>query len=68
MVMTARRRRGLGSSAPGLFFVPRKEVTQLVTWMLVTVGYAAPAVVGAFGLRAAGHAATRLGRAAGLSR
>ncbi|HXV95761.1 MAG TPA: hypothetical protein VD695_04360 [Gaiellaceae bacterium] len=43
-------------------------MTQLVTWMLVTVGYAAPALVGAFGLRSAGDAATRLGRAAGLSR
>jgi hypothetical protein len=39
----------------------------VVTWMLVTVGYAAPAVVGAVGLRSAGDAATRLGRAAGLS-
>jgi hypothetical protein len=34
--------------------------------MLVTVGYAAPAVVGGLGLRSAGAAVTRVGRAAGI--
>ncbi len=37
----------------------------MVTWTLVTVGYAAPALIGAVGLKVTGDVATRLGRAAG---
>lgn len=45
--------------------MPVKEVNGLVTWMLVTVGYLAPALVGGIGLGHAGDVAARLGRAAG---
>jgi hypothetical protein len=37
----------------------------MVTWMLVTVGYVAPALVGGIGLGHAGDIAARLGGAAG---
>lgn len=36
----------------------------MVTWTLVTVGYVAPSVLGAVGLRTAGDAVARWGRAA----
>jgi len=45
--------------------VPAKEVNWMVTWMLVTVGYVAPALVGGVGLRNTGDVAARLGRVAG---
>lgn len=35
-----------------------------MTWTLVTVGYAAPGVLGAIGLRNAGETVARWGRAA----
>jgi hypothetical protein len=45
--------------------MPAKEVNGLVLWMLVTVGYVAPALVGGIGLGHTGDVATRLGGAAG---
>jgi hypothetical protein len=36
----------------------------MVTWTLVTVGYLAPSVLGAMGLKTTGEAVTRWGRAA----
>ena len=36
----------------------------MVTWTLVTVGYAAPSLLGAVGLKTAGEVAARWGRAA----
>lgn len=39
----------------------------MVTWTLVTVGYVAPSVLGAVGLKATGEAVARWGRAAGRS-
>jgi hypothetical protein len=36
----------------------------MVTWTLVTVGYVAPSLVGAVGLKSAGEVVARWGRAA----
>lgn len=36
----------------------------MVTWTLVTVGYVAPSLLGAVGLKSAGDVAARWGRAA----
>jgi hypothetical protein len=36
----------------------------MVTWTLVTVGYVAPSVLGAVGLKTTGEAVARWGRAA----
>jgi hypothetical protein len=53
-----------GAVAPGAFFMPAKGGAAMVTWTLVTVGYVAPSVLGAVGLKTTGEAVARWGRAA----